>query len=60
MAVRTEHVEGFEEQARLTLGASQGPAVENLRTHERPPHELLRPEEITRSRTWIRVEPAAP
>ncbi|HSD29745.1 MAG TPA: hypothetical protein VLL75_20750 [Vicinamibacteria bacterium] len=135
VTARIEYGAGFEGQARLTLGGSQGSAVENLRTPppsldagqlpltlsalrfgdadsvhfnyvapfekealaarlllgpleplrigdtvsaawpvllqvsglqerywfaERPPHELLRLEEITRGRTWTRVEPAAP
>ena len=135
VAARIEYGQGFEGQARLTLAASQGSAVENLRTPppfldagqlpltlialrfgdadsvhfnyvapfekealaarlllapleqlrigdsvsaawpvllqvsgleerywfaERPPHELLRLEEITRGRTWTRVEPPAP
>lgn len=135
VTARIEYGGGFEGQARLTLGASQGSAVENLRTPppsldagqlplsltalrfgdadslhfnyvapfekqalaarlllgpleplrigetertawpvllqvsglqerywfaERPPHELLRIEEITRGRTWTRVEPSAP
>lgn len=135
VAARIEYGQGFEGQARLTLGGSQGSAVENLRTPppfldagqlpltltalrfgdadsvhfnyvapfekealaarlllgpveplrmgdarsaawpvllqvsgleerywfaERPPHELLRLEEITRGRTWTLVEPTAP
>jgi hypothetical protein len=135
VTARVEYGAGFEGQARLTLGASQGSAVENLRTPppsldagqlpltltalrfgdadslhfnyvapfekealaarlllgpleslrigeaersawpvllqvsglqerywfaEQPPHELLRLEEITRGRTWTRVESAAP
>jgi hypothetical protein len=135
VTARIEYGEGFEGQARLTLGGSQGSAVENLRTPppsldegqlpltltalrfgdadsvhfnyvapfekealaarlllgpleslrigeieraawpvllqvsglqerywfaEEPPHELLRLEEITRGRTWTRVESPAP
>lgn len=135
LTARIEYGQGFEGQARLTLGASRSSAVENLRTPppfldagqlpltlaalrfedadsvhfnyvapfekealaarlllgplerlrigdsvsaawpvllqvsgleerywftEQPPHELVRLEEITRGRTWTRVEPSAP